>query len=158
MAGATMLARDLANTPPAHLTAARLGDVAETLGRERGLEVEVFDRDQLVELGCGGLLGVNGGSADEPRMIKLTYRPSETASRAGRLALVAKGIMYDSGGISLKPSDAVHATMKNDMSGAAAVLAAMSVLGELGCRNDGHRLPHVHRQHAVRHGAQARAT
>jgi leucyl aminopeptidase len=96
----------------------------------------VFDRDQLVELGCGGLLGVNGGSADEPRMIKLTYRPSGSgAAGSARLALVAKGIMYDSGGISLKPSDAVHATMKNDMSGAAAVLASMSVLGELGCRN-----------------------
>jgi leucyl aminopeptidase len=109
--------------------------VAEALGPDRGLEVETFDRDALVELGCGGLLGVNGGSVDEPRMIRLTYRPTARAGEgaAPRLAVVAKGIMYDSGGISLKPSDAVHATMKNDMSGAAAVLAAMSILRELDC-------------------------
>jgi leucyl aminopeptidase len=95
--------------------------------------VEVFDRDELVRLGCGGLIGVNGGSADEPRMVRLTYRPAgESASP--HLALVAKGIMYDSGGLSLKPADAVHATMKNDMSGAAATLSAMLALGDLGCR------------------------
>jgi leucyl aminopeptidase len=135
LAGATLLARDLANAPPSHLTAARLADVAEALGPDRGLEVETFDRDALVELGCGGLLGVNGGSVDEPRMIRLTYRPTARAGEgaAPRLAVVAKGIMYDSGGISLKPSDAVHATMKNDMSGAAAVLAAMTILRELDC-------------------------
>jgi leucyl aminopeptidase len=138
LAGATMLARDLANTPPAHLTAPRLADVAVVIGRDRGLEVEVFDQAKLLELGCGGVLGVNGGSADDARIIKLTYRPSggDGGTTAGRLALVAKGITYDSGGISLKPSDAVHATMKNDMSGAGAVLAAMSVLGELGCRTE----------------------
>src|SRR5579863_4872511 len=129
LAQATMLARDLANSPPAHLTASRIADVATVLGARAGLGVEVFDRDDLVCLGCGGLIGVNGGSADEPRMVKLTYRP--TAGRAAsHLALVAKGITYDSGGISLKPADAVHATMKNDMTGAAAMLA----LRELGCR------------------------
>jgi leucyl aminopeptidase len=64
-------------------------------------------------------------------MIKLTYRPHGEAS--GRLALVGKGIMYDSGGIALKPGDEVHAQMKNDMSGAAAILAAMAELGDLGC-------------------------
>ena len=136
LAGATMLARDLANTPPAHLTAIRMAEVAAEIAGECGLEVEIFDRDALISLGCGGLIGVNGGSADEPRMVRLRYRPSASAvgdSAGPRLALVAKGIMYDSGGLSLKPADAVHATMKNDMSGAAAVLAAMSVLGELNC-------------------------
>jgi len=133
LARATMLARDLANTPPAHLTAARMADVAVELGARAGLSVEVFDRDELVRLGCGGLIGVNGGSADEPRMVRLTYRPAEDAA-SPHLALVAKGIMYDSGGLSLKPADAVHATMKNDMSGAAATLSAMLALGELGCR------------------------
>ena len=132
-ARATMLARDLANSPPAHLTAARLADLAAQIGPGYGLEVEVFDRDALVSLGCGGLIGVNGGSAEEPRMIRLTYRPPGAPDDTPRLALVGKGIMYDSGGLSLKPADAVHATMKNDMSGAAAVLAAMSVLRELGC-------------------------
>ena len=134
LAGATTLARDLANTPPAHLTAVRMAEVATEIAAQTGLEAEVFDRDALVRLGCGGLIGVNGGSAEEPRMIRLRYQPgAEGAQAAPRLALVAKGIMYDSGGLSLKPADAVHATMKNDMSGAAAVLAAMSVLRELRC-------------------------
>jgi leucyl aminopeptidase len=129
-AAAATLARDLANTPPAHLPATRIADVAVELGAAAGLEVEVFDRDQLIEMGCGGIIAVNGGSDEPPRGIKLTYRP---ASPTGHLALVGKGIMYDSGGISLKPGDAVHATMKNDMSGAAAVLAAMLHLGEVDC-------------------------
>jgi leucyl aminopeptidase len=133
LARATMLARDLANTPPAHLSAARMADIAAELGAQAGLDVQVSDRDDLVRLGCGGLIGVNGGSADEPRMVRLTYRP-DAGSAFPHLALVAKGIMYDSGGLSLKPADAVHATMKNDMTGAAAVLAAMLALRELGCR------------------------
>jgi leucyl aminopeptidase len=130
LAGAGALSRDLANSPPAHLTATRMADLAAALGAERGFGVEVFDRAALVELGCGGLLGVNGGSDEEPRMIKLTYRPEGDAPH---LTLVGKGIMYDSGGISLKPADGTHATMKNDMTGAGAVLAAFSVLAELGC-------------------------
>ncbi len=133
LAQATMLARDLANAPPAHLTASRIADIATVLGARAGLGVEVFDRDDLVRLGCGGLIGVNGGSADEPRMVRLMYRPA-AGHAASHLAFVAKGITYDSGGISLKPADAVHATMKNDMTGAAAVLAAMLALRELGCR------------------------
>jgi leucyl aminopeptidase len=133
MARATMLARDLANTPPAHLTAERMARVAAILAAHAGLSAETFDRHDLVRLGCGGLIGVNGGSADEPRMVKLTYRP-HVGAPSGHLALVAKGIMYDSGGIGRKPADPVHATMKNDMTGAAAVLAAMLALGDLGCR------------------------
>jgi leucyl aminopeptidase len=132
LAAATQLARDLANTPHSHLNASRFAEVAEAIGRQRGLEVEVFDKDDLVAMGCGGLLGVNQGSTEPPRMIKLTYRPP-TDGPTGRLALVGKGIMYDSGGIALKPGDEVHAQMKNDMSGAAAILAAMSTLGDLGC-------------------------
>lgn len=130
LARATCISRDLANCPPAHLTAQRLGDVALRLGGEAGLHVETFDRSQLLQLRCGGLLGINGGSHDEPRMITITYAPQSPRTS---LALVGKGIMYDSGGISLKPADGTHATMKNDMSGAGAVLAAMLVLGELGC-------------------------
>ncbi len=132
LAAATQLARDLANTPHSHLNATRFADVAEAIGAERGLEVEVFDKDALVEMGCGGILGVNQGSAEPPRLVKLTYRPA-TGEPSGRLALVGKGIMYDSGGIALKPGDEVHAQMKNDMSGAAAILAAMAELAELGC-------------------------
>jgi len=130
LAGTTALARDLANCPPAHLTAVRMAELAEELGAQRGLTVEVFDRDALLELGCGGLLAVNGGSAEPPRMIKLSYRPDGAARHLG---LVGKGIMYDSGGISLKPADPIHAMMKNDMSGAGAILAAMCALRDLGC-------------------------
>jgi leucyl aminopeptidase len=131
LAGAAQLARDLANTPPGHLTASRLADVAIAVAATAGLDVEVFDADALAALGCGGILGVNAGSAEPPRMIKLTYRP---ARPTGHLAMIGKGVMYDSGGISLKPSDPMHAAMKMDMSGAAAVLSAMSALQALGCR------------------------
>ncbi|MFC1410097.1 M17 family metallopeptidase [Streptacidiphilus sp. N1-12] len=132
------VARDLANCPPSLMTAAVMADCAVRLADECGFEVEVFDRAALKELGCGGLLGVNAGSTDEPRMVKLVHRPSGadagTGAGTAKLALVGKGIMYDSGGISLKPADAVHATMKNDMSGAGAILAAMTALRALDCR------------------------
>lgn len=126
-----MIARDLANTPPGHLTATDFADVASSLAEGFGLEVEIFDRDRLVALGCGGLLGVNAGSAEEPRMIKLRYTPNGEAT--GHLAMVGKGIMYDSGGISLKPSDPMHLLMKMDMGGAAAIFGALTALRDLGC-------------------------
>ena len=91
----------------------------------------MFNKDQLEQLGCGGLLGVNRGSVEPPRMVKLTYTPRNPA---GHLALVGKGIMYDSGGISLKGGDAFHQIMKMDMSGAAAVLSTMSALKALKCK------------------------
>ena len=127
-----MLARELANTPPSHLTARDLADRAVELAAEHGLQVEIFDKDALEVLGCGGILGVNAGSVEPPRMIKLTYTPRNARAH---LALVGKGVMYDSGGISLKPSNPSHAMMKMDMSGAAAVLGAMTALGDIGCRN-----------------------
>ena len=133
-AAAAALARDLANTPPAHLTATRMAEVAAAIAAERGLQVEIFDADALAELGCGGLLAVNAGSVEPPRMIKLAYRPATATAGTGHLILVGKGVMYDSGGISLKPSDAMHASMKMDMSGAGAVLASMSALPALQCR------------------------
>ena len=129
---AAWTARDLANTPPAYLTARKLADKAVALAKDSGLEVEVFDNDKLAVMGCGGLLGVNRGSTEPARMVKLTYTPSGAAT--GHLVMVGKGITYDSGGISLKPSDAMHANMKMDMSGAAAVLSAMSALKALRCR------------------------
>lgn len=130
-AAAAWTARDLANTPPAYLTARMLADRAVAMAKESGLEVEVFDNDKLAVMGCGGLLGVNRGSTEPARMVKLTYSP---AGASGHLVMVGKGITYDSGGISLKPSDASHANMKMDMSGAAAVLSAMSALKALRCR------------------------
>jgi leucyl aminopeptidase len=130
-AAAAALARDLANTPPADLTARQMAERAVEVGNASGLTVEVFNRDQLKAMGCGGMVGVNAGSAEPPRMVRLTYTPP---APSGHLALVGKGVMYDSGGISLKPSDGMHAMMKMDMSGAAAVLATMSALPALDCR------------------------
>ena len=132
IATATALGRDLANCPAGYLTAARMGRVAEEVGRRAGLAVEVFDKDALIELGCGGLLGVNAGSVEPPAMVKLSYRPDGEVQ--GHLGLVGKGVMYDSGGIALKAADPTHATMKNDMTGAGVILAAMSALRDLGCQ------------------------
>jgi leucyl aminopeptidase len=138
-AAAAQLARDLSNSPPAYLTAPRMAEVATQVAAARGLEIEVFDKDALLEMGCGGILGVNAGSTEPPRMIRLRYYPKDSRGRrarsSGHLALVGKGIMYDSGGISLKPSDAMHQAMKMDMSGAGAVLASMSALQSLGCKS-----------------------
>lgn len=130
-ASATEVARDLANSPHSHLSAVRLADLAAELGPSRGLAIDIFDKDDLIELGCGGLLGVNAGSVEPPRMIKMSYTPAGEPS--ANLAIVGKGIMYDSGGLSLKPGDEVHAQMKNDMSGAAATFAAMVALADSGC-------------------------
>lgn len=133
-AGATLLARDLATCPAGMLTATRMAETAVALGAQTGLEVEIFDKAQLQELGCGGLLGVNKGSFEPPRMVVLRYRPRGTPT--GHLGLVGKGIMYDSGGISLKPGDLSHSQMKNDMTGAATILAAMTTLAEFGCQTE----------------------
>ena len=130
MVRAGTVARDLANTPPGHLTATDLAEVAVELGSEFGFEVETYDKAALIEMGCGGLLGVNAGSAEEPRLIVLTYSPAGEV--AGHIGMVGKGIMYDSGGISLKPSDPMHLLMKMDMGGAAAVLGAFTALRDLG--------------------------
>ncbi len=130
-AEAAALARDLANSPPAHMTARMIADKAVALGAAAGLGVEVFNKDQLIEMGCGGMVGVNRGSVEPPRMVRLTYTPR---TPRGHLVLVGKGVMFDSGGLSLKTNDGMR-TMKMDMSGAAAVLAAMTTLKALKCKS-----------------------
>ena len=138
VADAVCMARDLANTPPAHLTARMIADRAVEIGKATGLAVTVYDKDQLANMGCGGILGVNKGSTEPPRMVKLVYTPKSGArkikGKTAHVVLVGKGVMYDSGGISLKPSDGFHVVMKMDMSGAAAVLGTMSTLAALNCR------------------------
>jgi leucyl aminopeptidase len=100
--------------------------------------VEVFGRQELIEMECGGILGVNRGSAEEPQLVRLGYEPS--GGSAHHLVLVGKGIMYDSGGISLKPSDPMHLLMKMDMGGVAAILGAFACLRDAGvpCRVTGY--------------------
>ena len=125
---AVTMARDFANMPPSHLTATKFAREAVAIARKSGLRATVHDRKQLQQMGCGGIVGVNAGSVEPPRVVKLVWAP---AGAKEKVVLVGKGVMYDSGGISLKPSDASHASMKMDMSGAAAVLGAMSALKAL---------------------------
>ncbi len=129
-AAAACLGRDLAACPAGLPTATRMAEIAQHLAQGSGLEVEVHDKAAVTEMGLGGLLGVNKGSVEEPRMIVLRYEPE--GEPIGHLALVGKGVMYDSGGISLKPSDLSHSQMKNDMTGAGDILAAMTTLAALG--------------------------
>ena len=133
-AAAAALARELANTPASHLTARQVADLAVDLAPSHGLTVEVFDKDKLREMGCGGIVGVNAGSAEPPRMVKLSYTP-RGARKGAHIALVGKGVTYDSGGLSLKPTNPMSAMMKLDMSGSAAVLATMTALAALKCPN-----------------------
>ena len=121
-------ARDLINMPPNDLNPAAFAALAQTAAKEHGLKVQVLDEKALAKGGYGGILGVGAGSASAPRLVKLSY----THPKAGKhLALVGKGITYDSGGISLKPAGH-NETMKCDMSGAAAVFAAVVTAARLG--------------------------
>jgi leucyl aminopeptidase len=128
---ATAVSRDLANCPPAHLTAVRWAAIAERVASQFGLGVEIHDRDWLLAERCGGIIAVNGGSDEEPRLISLTYTPDEVVANGRHVVLVGKGLTYDSGGLAIKPGDVVHAMMKNDMSGGGAVFASMLVLRDL---------------------------
>ncbi|MFE0672229.1 leucyl aminopeptidase [Streptomyces sp. NPDC058867] len=121
-------ARDLVNTPPNDLNPESFAAVAQAAAKEHGIKVQVLDEKALTKGGYGGILGVGAGSAAGPRLVKLSY----TSSKAKKhLAFVGKGITYDSGGISLKPAGH-NETMKCDMSGAAAVFAAVVAAARLG--------------------------
>ncbi|MER5751216.1 leucyl aminopeptidase [Streptomyces sp. NPDC002088] len=121
-------ARDLINMPPNDLDPAAFAAIAQAAAKEHGLKVQVLDEKALEKGGYGGILGVGRGSAAGPRLVKLSY----TSSKADKhLAFVGKGITYDSGGISLKPAGH-NETMKCDMSGAAAVFAAVVAAARLG--------------------------
>ncbi|MFI6246321.1 leucyl aminopeptidase [Streptomyces sp. NPDC051016] len=121
-------ARDLINTPPNDLTPAAFAAIVQGAGKEHGFKVQVLDDKALAKDGYGGILGVGGGSAATPRLVKLSYTHPEAEKH---LAYVGKGITYDSGGISLKPAGH-NETMKCDMSGAAAVFAAVVSAARLG--------------------------
>ena len=126
-AAATNLARDLSNEPANNLHPADLAEAARKLAGKR-VTVKVKDEKALAREGFGGILGVGQGAAHPPRLVELTYRPENAK---GRVVLVGKGITFDSGGLSLKPADSMGG-MKTDMSGAAAIIGVMSVLGDLG--------------------------
>ena len=128
---ATALARDLVNETAMALTPAKMADVARRIAKQRGLEIKVLGRKELEKLGAGAILGVSAGSSQPPCLIHLVYRPRRGAGRpVRRVALVGKGLTFDSGGLSLKTASGME-TMKMDKAGASAVLAAMSALPQL---------------------------
>ncbi|MGH8894944.1 MAG: leucyl aminopeptidase family protein, partial [Actinomycetes bacterium] len=127
------LARDLTNTPSGEKDPAWLARQARSLARRHGLEVTVRDEKQLAKEGFGGLVGVGAGSSRPPRLIELRYRPERARRAAPHVVLVGKGITFDSGGLSLKPREAM-VPMKTDMAGGGAVMAVMTALRDAGVR------------------------
>ncbi|MFN8146711.1 MAG: leucyl aminopeptidase [Candidatus Nanopelagicales bacterium] len=126
------LARDLVNTPADDLVPDDFAAIALGQAEAHGLGIEVLDEKALEEGGFGGILAVGKGSAHPPRLVRLTYRPD---GAKGHLALVGKGITFDTGGISIKPSAGMH-EMKGDMGGAAATLGAIVAAARLGTQVD----------------------
>lgn len=127
-------ARDLGNEPSNILTPTELANRARSMANQEGLEIEILEQDRLVQLGMGSLLAVAKGSAQPPVLVIVRYRPTGekqgNTSGGVHLGLVGKGVTFDSGGISIKPSDGME-KMKYDMCGAAAVLGAMRAIARL---------------------------
>ena len=121
------LTRDLINTPPSHLTPISFVDWIKPLARKVNVKATVLDEVALAKGGYGGIIGVGQGSANPPRLLHLSYRPTRAKEHH---AYVGKGITFDTGGLALKPAQGMEA-MKSDMSGAAAVCAAILVIAEL---------------------------
>jgi leucyl aminopeptidase len=131
MAEAAAWARDLVNQPAQAKPPAEVAAEARRLMRGRGVTVQVLDVPQMKQQKLGGVLGVGQGSHQTPRFLKLGYSPP--GARGKPLALIGKGVVFDSGGLSIKTGAGME-TMKCDMSGAAAVIGAMSALQELGVK------------------------
>jgi leucyl aminopeptidase len=127
---ATSITRDLINTPPAFKRPPDLADRVVSLLADTPVTARVLAADELEEGGFGGLLGVGRGSSTEPRLVELTYAGTGDGDAGTHIVLVGKGITFDSGGLSLKPS-ASMSTMKSDMSGAAAVVGAVLAAARL---------------------------
>ena len=127
-ANAVNEARTLVNMPPNLLTATDMANYARQLAEKHDFEIEVLGKKELEELGMGAILAVNQGSVEEPQLIALKYAATDTWEDV--VGLVGKGVTYDTGGYSLKPRDSMVG-MKGDMGGAAAVLGAMDIIGEL---------------------------
>ncbi len=128
LAEAVKLARDMVNEPANYMTPGHMAEVAKKLAQDYGLELSVLEQEQMQQSGMGALLGVAQGSAQLPKFIVLSYKGN--GSGEIDLALVGKGTTFDSGGISLKPGNKME-EMKGDMSGGAAVMAAISAIARL---------------------------
>jgi leucyl aminopeptidase len=121
-------ARNLINYSPLHLPPAKLAEAAQTLLADSAVKVTVLDEKALLKDGYGGIMAVGQGSARPPRLIRMSYSPKNAVAH---IAIVGKGITFDTGGISLKPPPNMH-EMKSDMSGAAAVVATIKAVADLG--------------------------
>jgi len=121
-------AKDLVNTPYNYLNAEKLANEAMKLSEVKGVCVKIYNKPQIEEMNMGLFLGVNKGSTDEPKLIYIKYQGKDSFDDP--VALIGKGVMYDSGGYSLKPSNSMPG-MKGDMAGAAAVIAAIGVIAKL---------------------------
>ncbi|HEY5842628.1 MAG TPA: leucyl aminopeptidase [Mycobacterium sp.] len=128
IATAVATARDFVNTPPSHLFPAEFAKRAKAFGEAAGLQVEVLDEKALEKAGYGGIIGVGKGSSRQPRLVRLTHRSGK--KNAKKVALVGKGITFDTGGISIKPAASMH-HMTSDMGGAAAVIATVAMAAQL---------------------------
>lgn len=122
---ATFAARDLVNEPASHLSAVELGQAAQKLGKNAGFTTKVMNKKQIEAEGMGGLLAVNQGSIDPPVFIVMEWKPKNAVNKKPVL-LVGKGVTYDTGGLSLKPTPHSMDAMKCDMGGSAAVIGAIS--------------------------------
>ncbi len=130
VAQSVLLVRDLVNTAPGDLPPAAFADAVVAAAKSHPVKVEVLDEKALAKGGFGGILGVGLGSSRPPRLVKISYSPRGAKKH---LALVGKGITFDSGGISLKPPAGME-TMKSDMAGGAAVVGAVLALARLGVK------------------------
>ena len=130
IATAVATARDFVNTPPSHLFPGEFAKRAKALGEAAGLEVEVLDDKALAKAGYGGIVGVGKGSSRPPRLVRLAHRGGK-GKKAKTVALVGKGITFDTGGISIKPAASMH-HMTSDMGGAAAVIATVVLAAKQG--------------------------
>ena len=130
LAEATNLCRDLANEGSNFMTPTHLAEMARQVAQQHGLEFKAFDRPEMERMGMGALLAVAQGSAEPPQFITLRYRAPEASAGKSTLALIGKGVTFDSGGISIKPSEGMD-NMKGDMAGGAAVIAAMGAIAQL---------------------------
>jgi len=128
LAEAANFCRDLVNQPANFMTPTHMAEAAREVAREWGLEIKVLEREEMQSLGMGALLGVAQGSQQPPKLIVLSYRGNSESQNT--LGLVGKGITFDSGGISIKPSEGMG-EMKGDMAGGASVIATLRALGEL---------------------------
>lgn len=127
---AVTIARDLVNEPVSYLNAPQLGEDLADLCHETGLDVEILDKTQIESLRMGGLLAVNRGSIDPPRFIILSWEP-ENAINDKPLVLVGKGVTFDTGGLSIKPTAGSMDEMKCDMAGAASVAGTLIAMARM---------------------------